>query len=125
MAVQPVSVRWARSAVRRKRCRSSSSKAWLSAKGEDMKDNLRERLEKHGLSRVAEEIATLAEPAIRFKTSKTLETEIPVGASKLGGKPDLPPAVVLPIWNGTPLSFLLQINLEDLTQYEFASILPL
>jgi uncharacterized protein YwqG len=85
--------------------------------------NLREGLGKVGLSRVAQELESLAVPCIRFTTSRTKE-DVPLGSSKIGGCPHLPSEVAWPTWKGLSLSFLAQINLADLYEYEFAGALP-
>ncbi|KKN12361.1 hypothetical protein LCGC14_1017180, partial [marine sediment metagenome] len=43
-----------------------------------------------------------------------------VGFSKLGGNPDLPSEFEWPYWKERPLSFLMQLNLEDLEDYEYS-----
>lgn len=50
--------------------------------------------------------------------------EIPVGASHIGGLPDLPPGVAWPRIEGAALSFLAQIRLADLADLPGAEELP-
>ena len=44
-----------------------------------------------GLARIQQDIEHLAEHAIRLRNNAADDTQLPVGASKLGGAPDLPP----------------------------------
>jgi uncharacterized protein (TIGR02996 family) len=71
-----------------------------------------------------DEILALARPAIAYKTVKAAERTIPVGASKFGGRPDLPDATEWPRFEDQPLSFLGQFNLADLRPSPVARELP-
>ena len=64
-----------------------------------------------GLSRVAGRLAASARPAIGLVPVRTAEDRIPLGGSKLGGRPDLLPETPWPAREGCPLGFLAQINL--------------
>jgi uncharacterized protein YwqG len=86
--------------------------------------NLREGLGMVGLSRVAQELESLAAPCIRFTTARTKEEDVPLGSSKVGGCPHLPSEMVWPTWKELPLAFVAQINLADLSEYEFMGALP-
>jgi uncharacterized protein YwqG len=77
-----------------------------------------------GLGRVAGDIAQLARPCIRFRTTPSDDEEIPVGASKFGGLPDVPKDFLWPEWGNQPLSFLGQINLAAIAKNPIASPLP-
>ena len=46
------------------------------------------------------------------------------GASKLGGVPDLPPGTTWPELKGEPQSFIAQIRLDDVRQYDSEKVLP-
>ena len=46
------------------------------------------------------------------------EKPLEIGLSKLGGNPDVPVDFEWPYWNNRPLSFLMQVNLEDLKNFE-------
>ena len=48
----------------------------------------------------------------------------PVGASRVGGDPDLPPIFSWPRWGNLPLSFVAQINLAEITALEPEQALP-
>ena len=77
-----------------------------------------------GLNRVAREVGRVALASIRISAQATDEAHIPVGNSKLGGLPDLPPATTWPALNGAPMSFVAQIRLSDLNHLETAKDLP-
>ena len=52
------------------------------------------------------------------------ESKLPVGSSKIGGLPDLPPDVDWPHWHDKSLSFVAQINLADVASLDHDSLLP-
>jgi hypothetical protein len=54
----------------------------------------------------------------------TNDAAIPVGASKLGGDPDLPADFQWPHYNDKPLTFIGQFKLSEFTQYDTEAILP-
>jgi uncharacterized protein YwqG len=87
-------------------------------------DEIREALRVAGLERLADVAERLTLPAIRIEPSMVDEDTIPVGASKLGGCPDLPPNFIWPEWKGTGLTFLAQFRLSDLIAYDVEQLLP-
>lgn len=87
-------------------------------------NQLRTRLIDAGLARVANDLVDSAAESIRIVTQPASEDDIPVGASKFGGKPDMPPDSNWPRWKDAPLSFLCQINLSSLAGIPIASRLP-
>jgi len=67
-----------------------------------------------GVGRLAPVLDRLARPSIRLLAAPAQESLLPVGASKLGGLPDLPAGVAWPEWAGLPQSFVGQVRLADL-----------
>jgi hypothetical protein len=70
-----------------------------------------------------------ARPSIRMvTTSLNDESSLPLGASKIGGRPDLPPSIewaTFSIANEiVSLPFVAQINLQDVTAYDVEQLLP-
>ncbi len=89
-----------------------------------MNAELKSKLEEMGLARVSDQLLALSRMSVRFVTTKSDDKKIPIGVSKVGGQPDLPPHVSYPGWNGEPLAFLAQINLADLGDFNTISELP-
>lgn len=87
-------------------------------------DEIREALRAAGLERLADVAERLTLPAIRIEPQMVDADTIPVGASKLGGRPDLPPDFVRPEWKGAGLTFLAQFRLSDLIAYDVERLLP-
>jgi hypothetical protein len=87
-------------------------------------DEIREALRAAGLERLADAVERLTLPAIRIEPQMVDGGTIPVGASKFGGRPDLPPDFVWPEWNGAGLTFLAQFRLSDLVAYDVERLLP-
>jgi uncharacterized protein (TIGR02996 family) len=96
-----------------------------------------ERIAKAGFAELKEPALRLARPALRMKKKKASDNKIPVGASKIGGLPDLPSDFPWPpggdchaIYNddtgGTErlAGFLAQVSLAEIANTQAASILP-
>jgi len=76
-------------------------------------DAIASRLREVGVER-AEELAKLAAPSIRIDARRCVPSSIPLGASRFGGSPDLPPGFEWPCNGGNALSFIAQIDLSAL-----------
>jgi uncharacterized protein YwqG len=87
-------------------------------------DEIRQALRAAGLERLAGEAERLTLPAIAIEAHAASDDDLPVGASKLGGQPDLPPDTEWPEHNGQPLGFLAQFNLAEVAPYDVESLLP-
>jgi uncharacterized protein (TIGR02996 family) len=59
-------------------------------------------------------ILRLARPALSFNSVRASEAKLPLGASKLGGWPDVPPGTEWPEFDDCPMRFLAQFNFADL-----------
>jgi uncharacterized protein YwqG len=77
-----------------------------------------------GLARLKKDIDALARPSIRLTSSTVDESKLKVGASKIGGLPDLPTGVSWPRWHDAPQSFIAQIALVDAHAYDVDKVLP-
>jgi hypothetical protein len=69
-------------------------------------------------------LLALARPTIALKSAKAAEKTLAVGASKLGGGPDMPSGAEWPTLGERPLAFLAQFNLAELQVSPVARELP-
>lgn len=85
---------------------------------------LKQAFKRSGLRRRSGQAELLARPSIRVLATPTNEEQLTIGASKIGGLPDLPPEIVWPQWNGLPQSFIAQFRMTDLHPYDTNNQLP-
>jgi uncharacterized protein YwqG len=86
---------------------------------------LNDRLHAMGLGRVAGAVLRLARPSIRLSLTRAVdEADIPIGASKVGGSADLAADVAWPTWDGVPLPFIAQVQLEEVAALDPEGDLP-
>ncbi|MDJ0754492.1 MAG: YwqG family protein [Ardenticatenaceae bacterium] len=97
-----------------------------------------EGLKNAGLERISNSVMALLEPAVEIKTRQINrlprrflsrlglidEYKLDIGASKIGGLPDLPPNVSWPDNNGMPMSFVAQFNMSSVTALDSTGLLP-
>lgn len=75
-------------------------------------------IDSHNLSQYRRAIHKTIRPAILLRTKKSSEAKIPLGATKIGGRPDLPAPTAWPTYrDGKPLAFLAQIDLAEISQF--------
>ncbi len=86
-------------------------------------DELLTALNENGLARVADRLMAIAAPTVRVYLRPSDESAIPIGASKVGGYPDLPPDVPWPSRPGA-LRLVAQFNLGEVAPYDRAGVLP-
>jgi len=77
-----------------------------------------------GLSRLLRDIDFISKTSIRLYTTPAGKFDLAIGASRIGGIPDLPPGITWPAWKGLPQSFIAQINLDDVHRYVTTRVLP-
>lgn len=66
----------------------------------------------------------LLEDATRIDPDDDDDGQTPIGATRLGGDPDLPPDLPWPTIDGAPLTFAAQLDLADLRRHPGARELP-
>jgi uncharacterized protein YwqG len=76
------------------------------------------------LSKYAAALEKLARPAVEIRTRGVPATALAVGASRIGGEPDLPAAFPWPTHQGKHLAFVAQINLGEVAQVMSDGRLP-
>lgn len=69
------------------------------------------------------EIETFLIPAINIEVEED-QTLINLGVSKFGGKPDLPKNIEWPKRENEPLTFLAQLNLKEVSEFDINKTLP-
>lgn len=90
------------------------------------RERLRELIDQHGLTDRADELMAALRPSIHLKLRYDVdEANIPIGASKMGGSPDVPEGFEFPMWKDRYLSFIAQIRLSDAKPYDLEDLLPL
>lgn len=90
----------------------------------DQLPDLQAAVEAAGLGAFWPRLVPHCRPSIRVLPQAAPAEPLPVGASRLGGTPDLPAEAHWPTWQGRPLSFLAQLNLAELAAYPAAAALP-
>lgn len=91
---------------------------------DDMYRRVCKLIDSSGLERFAATLKGWLAPAIRLETHPPRKSLLPIGATKLGGAPDLPADAVWPDYQGVPMAFLAQINLRETAPYDRQHILP-
>src|SRR3989440_5994493 len=77
-----------------------------------------------GLSRLLKDIDFLAKDSIRLYAKPAGEYDISIGASRIGGVPDVPPDFKWPERNEMPQSFIAQLYLDEVHPYDTDGALP-
>ncbi|WP_165423857.1 YwqG family protein [Ktedonosporobacter rubrisoli] len=77
-----------------------------------------------GLAKLVPDIDKLLRLSIRLYATPVSQPQQEVGVSRLGGVPDLPSEIAWPQWKNVPQSFIAQIRLDDVHQYDLNGLLP-
>jgi Domain of unknown function (DUF1963) len=75
------------------------------------------------LDRLVAPLLALASPTVRIYIERVDERDLPMGSSKLGGRPDLPTGVDWPAWH-EPMAFIGQFDLRELAPHDREGALP-
>lgn len=81
-------------------------------------------LEEYNLTHKKEDILKIAASSIGIVKELSSESDIPIGSSKFGGLPDLPAHISFPKYYNDYLSFLAQLNLQEVSPYDKENLLP-
>jgi uncharacterized protein YwqG len=85
---------------------------------------LRQLLLTRGLDRIADPLMQRARPSVALSFTRREARRIPVGGSRIGGRPDLPAGTPWPRWDGSPMHFLGQFNLTEVAPFDRERLLP-
>ncbi len=88
------------------------------------KAGVRAAFEAAGLARLTKDINALSKASILLFTTPTPETSFELGASKLGGLPDVSVGFAWPVWKDVPQSFIAQIRLDEAHTFDVDGVLP-
>ncbi|WP_295790553.1 YwqG family protein [Mucilaginibacter sp.] len=78
-----------------------------------------------GLFQYFESIKPSVRPKIDIELTPIEEKDIAIGSSKVGGRPDLSPGINWPKTNEEiPLSFIAQLNCEEMSKFDDSGLLP-
>lgn len=77
-----------------------------------------------GLSARRDELSAILRPAIGLRTRALDDVARALGATRVGGEPDLPPAASWPEGEEGPLLFVLQVDLASLAPLDLEGRLP-
>jgi uncharacterized protein YwqG len=89
-----------------------------------VKESVIEIIHRYAPARLVPVIEQNIKESLILRTSQRPDEEIPIGRTKVGGKPDLPNPLDWLSWQNKSLSFIAQINLADLPEYDFLDVLP-
>jgi len=70
------------------------------------------------------QLIKMIRPTVGIRTKSSGDKNLKVGASKIGGKPDLPKNFEWPKEDGKPMLFCAQYNLAELTKFDKENKLP-
>lgn len=80
----------------------------------DAKADILSMFQEAGLEDYSETFQRMIKPSIRLITERESEKKLEIGQTKLGGQPDLPANIEWPCWKEYPMSFIAQINLQEM-----------
>ena len=95
----------------------------VQAQAQAQRERLRQRIRAAGLAHLEAEIVARMRTSIRLFTEPAT-TALPLGVSRFGGQPDLPPTTPWPIRAGVPFNFVLQLDLAQLATWDLDGLLP-
>lgn len=88
-----------------------------------MKEKLQKLFSEYSLTGISDRLQNCVKPSVRIRSVDSKQ-EAEIGASKLGGCPDLPKDTVWPVWKGIPLSFIGQFDLSEVLRFQIEDTVP-
>jgi len=83
-----------------------------------------QRIDEHGLAARRDVLAAMLRPAVALKTRPVTDDDLAVGATRVGGEPDLPHDLAWPVGEEGPLLFVLQVRLRQVEPFDLEGLLP-
>jgi uncharacterized protein YwqG len=83
-----------------------------------------EAVHRAGLDEYESQLTEAVAESIFITTEASPQESFPIGASRIGGLPDLPAELEWPSADDTPLAFLAQFNLDELRKFDTRTLLP-
>jgi hypothetical protein len=90
----------------------------------DLRRALRARIDAAGLAARRDVIERLAAPGVGLRTRDATPRDLAIGASRLGGDPDLPAGAPWPEGTEGPLLFVVQVDLAEIASFDLDGLLP-
>lgn len=91
---------------------------------ETQRAKLDELMAAAGLGFLTERVAALARPSIRFHLERVASEDTRLGATRVGGDPDMPEGFEWPLVQGEALPFVAQVNLAEVGTLDILTELP-
>jgi hypothetical protein len=77
-----------------------------------------------GLDEYRDALTALIKPAIALTSRDATPDDLALGASRIGGEPDLPSGTAWPENDDGPLLFVMQVRLADVAPFDLDEVLP-
>jgi hypothetical protein len=90
----------------------------------DLRRKLAERIDAAGLAARRDAIERFAAPGIGLRTHEATARDLALGATRLGGDPDLPAGAPWPEGTEEPLLFVIQLDLAAIAPLDLEGLLP-
>ncbi len=87
-------------------------------------EEIRAQIHAFDLDDYADPILKSVKNAIHIRREQVEDEAIPIGASKLGGSPDVPPDFTWYTYQDTPLTFIGQFRLSEVAPHDVDHLLP-
>lgn len=88
------------------------------------RDELLTQIHDFDLDAYANLIMSGVKTAIHIRRERVDESRLPLGASKLGGSPDVPADFTWPLYQNKPLTFMGQFRLSEVASHDVDKVLP-
>ena len=92
-------------------------------KHKKIRNRITDYIHSAGLAEISEQIQALGKPSVIISTIETTD-QPQAGESRMGGCPNLPAELTWPTYKKTPMVFLAQFNLTDISPFDIDGSLP-